>query len=124
MFRQRAGHLDQEQPANGVVAAIVGVFEIVPVPVMRVGWAILAMPEMSAVDTVAEELGPHVDQGHIFVSLRKSGENLVVRGDDLQALGPSRQPRELDVPVTIGRVVDVDDDTDGIRRGTSRAAAR
>ena len=57
---------------QGIVAAIVRIFQVVPVPVVRIARIVVWPPEFQAMDPVPQKRIVHVDQPHVFVLLGRA----------------------------------------------------
>src|SRR5262245_59808149 len=81
----------QKNASKCVVSAIVRVFDVFEVPVVRISPVVVRPPNLPAVDAMAQKGivdGNHMDA---VMCAGHSAQRYVVSRDDLQAIGPARQ---------------------------------
>src|SRR5579872_7056195 len=80
--RQRAGHFDQKQPSQHIVTAVVRIFKILPIPVMRVARVVVRPPEFQAMNAVSQKGVVNIDEIDVLMFVGGLGNDLVIGPKD------------------------------------------
>ena len=86
------GHFDEEEPADGVVAAFVRVFEILVVPIMGIFGVVVFGPWLGAMDAVAKELVVEIHEVDLRVASGAGGNNSIVPASSAMPSGHAGKP--------------------------------
>jgi hypothetical protein len=101
------GDFGQEQAADGVVAALVRVFEVVEKPIVRIVPVKVSAPELRAMNAMSEKCLVNVNEVDLGVDFSRVTDDRVISVQKRDGILPCRQAGAFGIAEAVGRVKDV-----------------